>query len=72
MTPQEHYFMMVMTARQNAKFNILYEALKAGGIIQADDLEAYRQYVVSEKPQELGDWLAVAWGHINPLLQVLG
>jgi len=53
--------MLLLYARQNAKFNVLFEALKAGGMIQPDDLEAYRRYTLEEKPEEVAAWIEKAW-----------
>jgi hypothetical protein len=61
MTPQEHYFVMMLQARQNAKFNVLYEALKASGVVQPDDLEAYRLYMLEEKPEKAVEWIEKTW-----------
>lgn len=48
MTPQEHYLMLVLYGRQNAKFNILVEILIARGVLESDDLEAFQQAALYE------------------------
>ena len=61
MTPQDHLLLIALIGRQNAKFNTLFNALISSGVLHADDLEARRQYLLQENPQELELCLQQAW-----------
>jgi hypothetical protein len=72
MTPQEHFFMLIMYARQSAKFNILYEVLKSQDLIADGDLQAYRALFSEEKPEEMADWVSKAWATYQSTAASLG
>jgi len=72
MTPQEHLFMLLLFARQNAKFNTLVEVLRASGVVLSDDLEAYRNYTREEKPEQLGELVQQAWAAYQATAASLG
>ena len=60
MTPKEHLFMLSMYAMESAKYNLLVEILKTRGILNDDDLQAFRAHV-AEETQEHRKWFREAW-----------
>jgi len=72
MTPQEHSLMLMLYAKQNLKFNVPFEALKASGVLQPDDLEAYHRYAFEETPEQLAEWIHKAWRVYQSTAATLG
>jgi hypothetical protein len=60
MTQQEHLFMLSLYAMQSTKYNLLVEILKTRGVLEDDDIQAFRAHVVSET-QEHREWFREAW-----------
>jgi hypothetical protein len=60
MTRQEHLFMLTIFAMQNAKYNRLIEILKTRGVLEGDDLQAFRA-IVPEEVRERLEWFQEAW-----------
>lgn len=59
MTRQEHLFMLTIFAMQNAKYNRLIEILKTRGVLEGDDLQAFRA-IVPEEVRERLEWFQEA------------
>ena len=72
MTTEEHLLMLTLYARQNAKFNILYECLKSQGAIADGDLQAYQALFKEEKTEELSDWMSQSWAAYQSTAASLG
>lgn len=70
MTPQEHLFMLTMYAKQNAKFNVLFEVLKTRGVVDADDLTAFLTH--AEGTQESFEWTRKTWETYQSTAAILG
>jgi hypothetical protein len=60
MTRQEHLFRLTIFAMQNAKYNRLIEILKTRGVLEGDDLQAFRA-IVPEEVRERLEWFQEAW-----------
>jgi hypothetical protein len=52
--------MLSMYAMQTAKYNLLVEILKTRGVLDSDDLLAFRAHV-AEETQEHREWFREAW-----------
>ena len=52
MTPEEHKLMLYMFVKQMSLFRALLESLKAKGVLEIDDLQAYEALIRST--DELG------------------
>ena len=72
MTPKEHFFILLLLTRQNARFNVLFEALKASGVVLPDDLLAYRDYTLRETPGKAQEWLKQTWENYQSTAASLG
>ena len=72
MTREEHLFMLMLYARQNAKFNTLFEALKAPNVLQTDDLNAYRTLILERQPEQSRESLRQTWEVYQSIAKLLG
>jgi len=72
MTPEEHQFLLFLFARQNNLVNVLYEALRARGVLQQGDLDAYASYARLENPEQMLDWLRRSWAAYQATAASLG
>jgi hypothetical protein len=60
MTREEHMLMLTLYGRQVAKFNVLIEILKARGVLESDDLEAFRLAALEDN-EKLVNLVQEAW-----------